>query len=986
MKTPNLLSYFGSGEWADVKKAVEKIYDGPDAVVSKTTRLGFTTSMTMIADERGDKLLHVKPTNKINETIKKAAPSMIAVYGHKHCQLLADQEDPLLLELPLSLPGVCPRGPGGCEEYPDCDMTRSWFETANVRTLSYQKLVAIIYGYNATDSEIAFLRGMLNDVKIILFDESHTISLENSPTADLNYTLLSIPQGFETLNQIYGWFGDLTREIQENGTIDRIKDSRDLLKSDAFLSIWQSNTHIVHANEQSYAFAELKALAKQRSRYNISEDAIKFLLNVISLMSCSDVTANLTITGTGDKWSIKGKPTYMSPTWKNAIKVFLQNICPRAKVFFVSGTQFEKYPGMFSEIANRRLEYICLPDVKQNNSKMIIIPDTWTYSSVADQKNGSQLKRILEGILDILADHPCDPIYVVCATIKLQQQITKKLTKYKLPKGFFIQDYYRSSNSMGVECEARIGIAIGIANTPTNTYDFATENVAESRALRLQDVHSATWQAWSRVKDPAGQIPSRLYCIGVKSDAVDAVIAQGSRRQVTYNSKGQNGRHIPPTITFSEELPRPVVTMVRKKAQCFEPQYMTTSNFLDGLVPVTDHPKFNCLKSVKIRENHLYNSIGEKHGKTRVLDSENEIEEVPIRSSFRLYNFNVGGDLGASETFLALRVLMVSRDDKCGLQSHYPNATGKFGYNTGNVKEPMDSLLLKHLDGFETVALPPFSPEDICYWAALDLDDHDGTNSQDSNILKITEFLESLNIPHFAERSGSYSGCHVIIPLFPGPTYTAYKFIRQLLHDVGLEGADIEHYPKQKSVKTVQRAKGYGNHLKLPTGYNWKAGRRAVLIDPHTLEPVPYVEITHVLRLREIPEPLLTRRKIKVVINATKLSKALAPNRDFRKAGFRKCLLDALQYELTGSDGNDMRVVIASEVAESGMDREEAITLFAGQSDFNYTTTASYIDYYINKKYHSWKCETIREKCSKFVDCSKCPYAPVKEDLTEIET
>jgi len=56
-------------------------------------------------------------------------------------------------------------------------------------------------------------------------------------------------------------------------------------------------------------------------------------------------------------------------------------------------------------------------------------------------------------------------------------------------------------------------------------------------------------------------------------------------------------------------------------------------------------------------------------------------------------------------------------------------------------------------------------------------------------------------------------------------------------------------------------AKGYGNHLKLPNAFNWKAGRRSMLVDPITLEPVPYVTIPGVLRLHEINEVPVKHRK-----------------------------------------------------------------------------------------------------------------------------
>ncbi|MDQ1273941.1 MAG: hypothetical protein QG591_2571 [Planctomycetota bacterium] len=964
MKTPTLLSYASSSAWDDVKKAVEKVYDGPDAVIAKPTRFGFTTTILKIADARGDKILLVQPTNKINETAKKAVPDMLPIYGHKYCRLLVEQEDPLLLDLGiLPLPSVCPRGPSGCKEYPDCDLTKAWFETACVRTISYQKLVTLMFGYNPKESESALLQEQLKDIDIVICDESHLISSESPPSVDICYKSLKIPPEFVILSRIYNNFKDLIFKLHENDTIEQIKALS--LANDSHLAIPHQINSTVQSTMLTYAFMEIRRLAKQRTTYSISDDDIKFLSGMISVMSCREQTTCLTKTGSGDKWTIKGKPTYESPTWENAIRRFLRLVCPKSKVFFASGTQYERSQGFYEGIVGRSLEHVCLPDVKHTNSMMTIIPDKWTYSAVADQKGGTQTKRIVENILDILADHPCDPIYAINFNTKLQERIAKKLAKYRLPRDFFMQDYYRSSNSIGVECEARIGIAIGIANTPTNTFDCVTNNVPESQALRLQDVHSATWQAWSRIKDPEGKVPSKLYCIGVRSDAVDAVITQGSNRQVFYNGKGANGRHIPPKITINEELPRPKVLMEAKSNWSSSPCNAEAACYLAGHVPVSELPKF--LDSVKTFDNYLYSNIGKNQRFLPVLDSS---------SPLRMYNLGCTVEQ-QQESALALKILMVSREDKCGFQWHYPNSLGKYGYRVKTLSVPFDDVLQQHLAGAETIALPPFTPEDICYFLLSDFDDHDGTTPQTSNVQKYTAFLRSKNIQYIVLLSGTHTGHHVIIPIYPTKTYTAWKFHRQLIHDAGLKGIkEIETYPKQKSFGTTKD--GYGNQTKLPCGFNWKAGKKTQFLDPVTLEPVPYVEISRVNRIRELPDPIAPRKQ-KVVMNKNSASHDVTLP-DVRIHGeLRQCVMNALQYKLIGHEGNDMRIAVACEAISSGMDREDIIALFEGQEDFNRSKTEYYVDYYIRNNYRAWKCETIREKCSKFVDCSNCLYTTSKK-------
>ena len=184
--------YDDADKFADVLEVTEDVYDGPSAIVAKPTRFGFTSSMSKIAEVRNDKLLMIQPTNKINETVKKAAPSAIPIYGHKHCKYFIEHNDPFLSDLPISLPGICPRI-GGCEEFPECDLTRSWYESTPVLTINYQKFIAVMFGYSPTDkSEISLLREQFKTRDHIMFDESHIISLENSPSVDINYDMKSI--------------------------------------------------------------------------------------------------------------------------------------------------------------------------------------------------------------------------------------------------------------------------------------------------------------------------------------------------------------------------------------------------------------------------------------------------------------------------------------------------------------------------------------------------------------------------------------------------------------------------------------------------------------------------------------------------------------------------------------------------------------------------------------------------------------------------
>jgi len=339
-------------------------------------------------------------------------------------------------------------------------------------------------------------------------------------------------------------------------------------------------------------------------------------------------------------------------------------------------------------------------------------------------------------------------------------------------------------------------------------------------------------------------------------------------------------------------------------------------------------------------------------------------------NDYKLYNPNESPDWIENNSIL-FYTNIISRIDKCGLQNKYQDP--KRQYITDAPKIPFDQLLIQHFNAQETIALPPFDTNDKCYWCAIDFDDHLGNTPQTDNVRKFNQFLMSKNILFFTLMSGTNLGYHVWILLEPCKTYTAYKFIRQLFHDSGIEPSkDIEFYPKQKSASTSKNAKGYGNHLKLPNAFNWKANRRSILVDPITLEYTPYVSIPGVLRLHEINEiPVKHRtKKQKTYIPVNNIA-----GKDGRTSGnMRPCLLDALQQELTGDTGHQTRVAIVAEAINAGLDRESIIKLFESQADFKYEISATQVNFAIGKKYFAWKCETIHAKCGDYIKCDACPH------------
>lgn len=450
--------------------------------------------------------------------------------------------------------------------------------------------------------------------------------------------------------------------------------------------------------------------------------------------------------------------------------------------------------------------------------------------SVRDGKDGIEVA--IRETREISESVGHQPIYLL-AMNTIQAAVMKKALK-DLPN--ITVDYYKSADSIGVAQDARICIAVGAAEIPRHACDPLaqgeddTERFYDSQRLRINAVDSATWQSWSRVKDPDGLVESHVYCIGIRAKEASRIATWGTKREVKVEINGRGS--LDSSVKCEEYLGRPNVVM--EERQDLRPCRRTITDFVDAVVPISEVVRTR-QKSYTFPYNNL---IGET---VRFSDG-------PLR----LYNRPMSCE-EFEQNFFALVTLFVTRMDRCGLQWHHPNYKGKFGYTTGPPPKSFEDLMLDHLWETETIALPPFDLDDNCYYCAIDFDDHAGKTPQSENAKKLTAFLKEHGLPRIVVKSGSNDGYHIFVPIVPTKTLVAHKFLKQLVNDAGLDGhKEIERYPKQKSSSSTKG--GYGNQIKLPLGFNWKASKKSAVVDPDTLEPVEFVEVTHAIKLRDLPE------------------------------------------------------------------------------------------------------------------------------------
>jgi hypothetical protein len=291
--------------------------------------------------------------------------------------------------------------------------------------------------------------------------------------------------------------------------------------------------------------------------------------------------------------------------------------------------------------------------------------------------------------------------------------------------------------------------------------------------------------------------------------------------------------------------------------------------------------------------------------------------------------------------------------------TYYPHTTGDW-----------QSLIESMFCGEVTIATYGIGEAGHTVQCAFDIDNHNGTNPALPRVNAVIEHIEARGAQPVLIASGSTDCYHIHIPIVETELEASHEFMKAMYNELKQAHKDLdlkhdtETFPKQKTAT----GKGVGNALKLPFAINRKSGRRAQLLDPDTKDPIDVIFITRVVEIRQ-PEKEVVNVCTRQNLPASMLSAA----RPARYRTMRPCIEAALNEQLNGSEGNDMRVAIACEALASGKKRDEIIELFARQADFDQTIAAKYVDYIIAEEYRPWRCETLQDKCSTLIDCSNCP-------------
>jgi hypothetical protein len=948
--------------------AASEVLTAGSCKVHKSTRAGFTTSAILAAMEAGKSILVLSPTVKIlSETVTKASRGRaIIVPSNSFCWKLQDlvKQDRFLAKIPLPLPD-CKE----CISMGKCPVTEI-LEADNppVVSLTYAKINALMLA----KSEIARqIKHKLAQVDLVLLDEAHTVSLPPAARVQAFYCV-PIPEGYPMLTEISQIWVDFCNDNLE--LLTALKAEGDAGYVGKHLSKTIPIKDELGFRRLSAAWNELFSLAQSRAELGLRDDEVLAIRDIVSIMggywaSVSYVREN---EGTEGMTYISGN----AGAFHRCLRDFLTMYVPDADHIYSSATLIEPSSEFFEGLSGKLVQDAVFPDLRNTNARMSIYPDRWRLSS---RNFVRSLDRIVARIVEICKEEEDTGVYVLAPNKRKAGVIGRKLHEVlgsAAPK----IDFYRSDMTMGVARDDRTCIAIGLAEIPSNACDhLAWGNDSEARwmhsqSLRAQSVQAASWQAWSRVKDPKGETESKVYCIGIRAEQVADMVTWGSGRRLelqdirenelpdgytarTPKFKVQVDRPIEPPKIFSEER-----TASHRERHSVSEYIASIESFKDVIT----------LKRGKVDIDNILDRAIECHsgGESAQNDYTNSNRQ---NGQFLPHYVKVWhGDLDQLALFLG--IYFVQRSD-CYARQYWDRLHGKWGYH--KVVESIDDIALDALKRHIRAQITPqgyrfcmavyqIGRDDKVSWICYDLDNHDNSKPNvQEDVVQLLAVLGSYSIPYLLEASGSDDSYHVWVFLVPTRTYNAFKFSRQIAAEAGIK---CEVWPKQQSINSDKAE--FGNPVKLPLCIHNKSGRRSGFLDPQTFEPLEYVPLPGLVRLFEVSEP--QRKPAQKPILATVCDSGSAP----RSCGFHPCLqyLIDSRVQLLGGSGHAARTAIAIDAYNARLSKEAAIDLFKHQEDFNLDYTTYQIDSIYSKGLKSFKCSTLLDKCGALVRsyCEKC--------------
>lgn len=925
--------------WKNTDKRMQTAWDffkqntSGHYLIHKTTRAGCTTAIVASCLNLHERFLIVVPTNAIaDKTIIEDAEkysdrenvNIVRVLSNHSCiineQKIKDYPD--IGKLPiLPLADKC----GECDYYDQCPITKILreHEVCDGVSLTYHKLAALVMASMTRPGTTAEqVLNAISDMRNVVFDEVHeiqygrsvTITIYNDYKKEKRINLskyIPLMDDYENIRRVVTNFSMFLEEpttannvhIMYNDALDKDyykhKLSRTLPNYYSDISKGEDPTKAVMA-----VYNEIIDLTINRGKYGLSMGDILLIYNMLAIIT----NDNIVIHGIREKNHAKVQLVAVDNMFTKMVKSFIMSVQNKTKrIMLTSATicshDYNQY--FMNGYTAKNVLFGDGGDPMNTNSKMLILADSKKYHVTGRNARFAQRDDIVTKICTILDMYDDDE----CIVITLNKLEALQLEKDLDAAGHkHTVTYYKAPEMMGVSAKARVMIAVGVADKPSNAYDAITETKEQSLVLREESMHADTWQAWSRVKDPSGKVPSLVFALGCSVEQCESIVTWGFNRTVTIGEHSERQKKIVNVNCTSTIITKPIV----KKC----------SDFTMMLSECVLHKHCNKIVNSSAKNLLIFNIIRRF--------SRNELT-IFSRSEF----------LG----------LFVNRSDVYAKQTDDGSYVKVSEYVT-------DQLLDMHLYGEVTIGTYALNHENKVRWLCFDVDAHRSADDTDETLKAKQEnaeqekdticmFLDNANVRYVLESSGTPYSYHIWVFLKPVEAAKAKHFGKRVLQECGIKKMEV--FPKQEKLNK----NGYGNLVKLPLAINRKNGNKSkIWLNGEWVEDFESITVGAIdISSYTLPEV-----------------KKIECQKPDKVEGVRDIFKWALTQSLTGEQGHWMRIAIVREYYNNGTKEPEKLAeLFKSQLDYDPEYSYKAVLSIIKDDYGCWKWETIVNRCPDLV-------------------
>lgn len=916
------------------------IYEGfneGQILLHKTTRAGCTTALVAESLNRHEKFLCVVPTNKIaDDTVvtdsKKYSDvdkaHIIHIPSNHHCvkNMELCEMYPDLKALPiLPLPESCE----GCSEYENCEVSHVLrCPECHGTVVTYKKLAAMMLASSSRpNTQAEKILEIISAAKNVIIDEVHDLQFVESTQLTVYNDLIGntlnigkyliLPEQLKYLNRVIKQFAIITQNKGVKAAIHNVlggAEAEDYWKNHLSISINNPSPGIIDGEDpgkvMTAVYNEIIELMKNRKSFNFEIHDVLDLYDMLSIVT----NKTIAVSAIRDKGRINVQLSAVDFLFSQMLKSYTMSIQNEEKRIMLTSATIGSYDykNLFYEDELKRVTFGAGGDPMNTNSKMLILADTKKYGSIGRNSYFKKKEEILSKTIKILELWGDDNCCIITLNRGYAAIMEKDLEAMGHKHGV---TYYKAPEMMGVTSKARIMIAIGIAYKPSNSFDVVTSNTQESKVLLEESVHADTWQAWSRVKDPQSKAESVVFGLGCTVEDCKNITTWGYNRTV----------EIEPYV----ERQKKKINVRCGRENITKPKVKKCKNFEEMLSEAALHTH-NKNIFTEINTNTLFNNkIGRLSQKSVKINSKRDLLHM-----------------------------IINRNDVFAEQS----LTGTYFKNEYPLNE---SLINSHLEGKSTFGAYQLNQASEVKWICFDIDSHSPKNGIETDEEKekrdqqaetdkdrMCSFLELNGIPYLLEASGSPHSYHVWIFVNPVKARIAKAFGKEIMKAVDI---DCELFPKQCTINK----NGYGNLVKLPFATNKKhGGKSSICINGEFVRDFESIEIGII----NVPE-----------ITQEPTEKPVEPKIKVSNGNVRECIKNAVGMSLRGTQGHAMRIAICREYYNAGMhDPDELAKLFINQVDYDFEISRTQVLSIISQQLGNFRCSTLQDKCSKFIDCSKC--------------